>query len=53
MVYFNFFAPNFAHTLEIYKIPLKGVLSQKSTKNYIFSTKKVKISFFEKNVGQA
>ena len=32
------------------KIGFKG---EKSSKKYIFSTKKVKISFFEKNVGQS
>ena len=30
-----------------------GFKGEKSTKKYIFYTKKVKISFFEKNVGQA
>ena len=31
----------------------RGFEGEKSTKTYIISTKKFKISFFEKNVGQA
>ena len=51
---FKFFRPKFCthtgNTLNFMKMGFKG---EKSTKKYIFSTKKVKISFFEKNVGQA